>query len=227
MNNPFPPNQERVRQSARAGAACLFLILVGACASPPVEENPFVEPLAPSISQARDVVVRVQQSTTQIAQMGAELTFEQRRDRLLKVGVENFNLPLMAELSYGLGYRALTPDQRKTWVNTFILFRASASAKLNSHFRGQVYRLIGFDQVSDEVVMIRTGIRYPRHTVEIVADYRLMRVGDRWKIFDRNSPPSVSEIAMRRAEYRTILEKEGFNGLILDMDRRIAGYSAH
>jgi ABC-type transporter MlaC component len=31
---------------------------------------------------------------------------------------------------------------------------------------------------------------------------------------------------MRRSEYRTILEKEGFDGLIEDMDRRIEGYMA-
>jgi ABC-type transporter MlaC component len=43
---------------------------------------------------------------------------------------------------------------------------------------------------------------------------------------DRYSPSTVSEIAMRRSEYRTILEKEGFDGLIEDIDHRIEGYMA-
>jgi phospholipid transport system substrate-binding protein len=62
--------------------------------------------------------------------------------------------------------------------------------------------------------------------LEISVDYRLAEVGGEWKIVDRYSPSTVSEIAMRRSEYRTILEKEGFDGLIEDMDRRIEGYMA-
>ncbi|MDG2336131.1 MAG: ABC transporter substrate-binding protein [Myxococcota bacterium] len=209
------------------GWAGLTLVLtVVACATPPPPPDPFLGPLPPSVEAARDVVVRVQQSTSEIARLGKELTFDQRRERLLQVGLANFDLSRMAELSYGGGYRKLSTAQQETWLKTFILFYSSASAKLNSRDRGQSYRLVSFDQVEKNVVIIRTAIRYPRHAVEIVADYRLMPVAGEWKIFDRNSPPSVSENAMRRAEYRTILEKEGFDGLILDMDRRIAGYSA-
>ena len=203
----------------------MLVLAVVACATPPPPPDPFLGTLSPGVEESRDVVVRVQQSTREIARLGKELTFDQRRERLLKVGLANFDLSRMAELSYGPRYRDLSTAQRKTWLKTFILFRSSASAKLNSRDRGQSYRLISFDQVSKRWVIIRTGIRYPRHAVEIIADYRLMSVAGEWKIFDRNSPPSVSENAMRRAEYRTILEKEGFDGLILDMDRRIAGYS--
>ena len=70
-------------------------------------------------------------------------------------------------------------------------------------------------------------MRYPNRALEIVIDYQLIRTQGRWKIVDRYSPSSVSEIAMRRSEYRTVLEKEGFAGLIQDMERRIQGYASH
>ncbi len=217
----------RIRRMGRSGLLLGVILVTAGCTTPLPPKDPFLGPLPPSVAESRGVVVRVQQGTSEIARLGDELSFGQRREQLLEIALANFNLPRMAELSYGPGYRNLPPAQRETWVKTFILFHSSASAKLNSRDRGQVYRLISFDRVSKDEVIIRTGIRYPRHAVEIVADYHLMPVGDGWKIFDRNSPPSVSENAMRRAEYRTILEKEGFDGLIADMDRRIAGYSAH
>jgi len=228
------PSMEYFSQSDRskprscpsaAGAVFLFLLL-SACVSPPPEKDPFPEPLPPGVAQARDVVLRVQESVREVAQQSSTLGYEERRVALAEIGLRNFDLPRMAELSYGPSFRELTPGQKRLWVDTFIAFRSSASAKVNSRDRGRVSRLTGYDQVSKGVVLIRTAVRYPRQVFEISVDYRLVEVGGEWKIVDRYSPSTVSEIAMRRSEYRTILEKEGFDGLIEDMDRRIEGYMA-
>ena len=217
-------SKPRSRPSA-AWAASLCLLL-SACASPPPEKDPFPEPLPPGVAQARDVVLRVQESVREVAQQSSALGYEERRVALAEIGLRNFDLPRMAELSYGPSFRELTPAQKRLWVDTFIVFRSSASAKVNSRDRGRISRLTGYDQVSQGVVLIRTAVRYPRQILEISVDYRLVEVGGEWKIVDRYSPSTVSEIAMRRSEYRTILEKEGFDGLIEDMDRRIEGYMA-
>lgn len=206
----------------------VFLALgLGACAIPLPEKDPFSEPLPRGIAQARDVVLAVQQSVTDVAALGSDLGYEERRAVLMDVGLKYFDLPLMGELSFGPGYGELSAEQQQLWIDTFILFRSSASAKVNSRDRRQVYRLMGYETISDRMVLIRTSVKYPLYALEISVDYRLMRSGGQWKIVDRYSPSSVSEIAMRRSEYRTVLEKEGFDGLILDMDRRIKGYMSN
>ena len=215
------------RRSRGILAEILFLAFFLACAgSPPMEKTALVEPLPPSVSQARNVVQRLHDETIAISRLGSELSFEQRRQRMMKLDLESFNFPHMAKLSYGKGFEKLSPDQKRLWIDTFILLRCSGSAKVNSRYRGQEYRFIGYDRVSDDVVLIRSGVRYPNRAMEITVDYRLLRKGGRWRIVDRYAPPSVSEVVMRRAEYRTILQQEGFDGLILDMQRRIRGYSA-
>ncbi|MEO1935879.1 MAG: ABC transporter substrate-binding protein [Myxococcales bacterium] len=183
--------------------------------------------MPPGIAQARNVVLAVQQSVTDVAALGSDLGYEERRAVLMDVGLKYFDLPLMGELSFGPGYGELSAEQQQLWIDTFILFRSSASAKVNSRDRRQVYRLMGYETISDRMVLIRTSVKYPLYALEISVDYRLMRSGGQWKIVDRYSPSSVSEIAMRRSEYRTVLEKEGFDGLILDMDRRIKGYMSN
>ena len=225
-----PLSPSRPRSTWRQGPARLIAglsLAIAACASPlPPSPDPFLEPLPASVAQARDVVVAVQANSLEVARLGESLDYEARRARLMEVGAANFDLPRMARLSYGRGWPDLKPDQQALWVDTFVLFRFSANAKTHADYRGQVYRLRGYDRVSDETVLIRTALRYPDRTLEITIDYRLVRTEAGWKIIDRYSPPSVSEIAMRRSEYRTVLEKEGFEGLILDMERRIEGYSA-
>ena len=204
----------------------LFSCLLGCAGKPATDKAAFVEPMAPSVIQARDVVKRLHDETIAIARLGSELSFEERRERLMKLDLESFNFSRMAQLSYGKGFVQLTPEQKRIWVNTFTLLRCSGSARVNARYRGQEYRFIGYDRVSDDVVLIRSGVRYPKRAVEIAIDYRLLREEGRWRIVDRYTPPSVSEVVMRRAEYRPILQEEGFDGLILDMERRIQGYSS-
>jgi len=197
-----------------------------ACTSPPPQEEPDPGSLPPTVAQARDVVLEVQNTLLEVAKAGPDMGFEERRAKLMDVGLQSFDLPLMAQLSYGNTWASLTREQQKLWIDTFILFRSSAIAKINSRDRGQVYRFKGYEEISDQILLIRTGLRYPRRSLEITIDYRLVRVGGHWKIVDRYSPSSVSEVAMRRSEYRTLLQKEGFTGLIRDMERRIQGYAA-
>lgn len=225
---PSSPSGPRSRgRHCPAGLTAGLLLAVAACAAPPPPPpDPFLEPLPPSVAQARDVVVAVQASALEVARLGESLDYEARRAQLMEVGAANFDLPRMARLSYGPGWPDLEPDQQSLWLDTFVLFRFSANAKTHTKYRGQVYRLRGYERVSDETVLIRTALRYPDRALEITIDYRVIRTEAGWKIIDRYSPPSVSEIAMRRSEYRTVLEKEGFEGLILDMERRIEGYSA-
>ena len=222
--------QGRLRRALRYDAvlvSALSLCFLLACAAVPADgPTALTEPLPPDVIQARKVVERLQQETIAIARLGSKLSFEQRRKRLMELDEESFDFSRMARLSYGKGFEQLSPDQKRLWTQTFILLRCSGTAKVNSRDRGQKYRFVGYDQVSDNVVLVRSGVRYPKRAVEIFIDYRLRREQGRWFIVDRYSPPSVSEVVMRRAEYRPILQKEGFDGLILDMERRIRGYSS-
>ena len=214
------------RPPVRVLSGVLSLLLMGlvACATPEPEPKLDPDPLPVSAAQARDVVVEVQARLVELAKAGTSMGFEERRSAVMELGRDYFALPLMAQLSYGKGWPDLTPDQQRLFVDTFTLFRCSSVAKLNSRDRGQVYRFTGYEEIGDDRMLIRTGLRYPNRALEIVVDYQLIRRGDRWKIVDRYAPPSVSEVAMRRAEYHTLLEKEGFDGLIQDMERRIQDY---
>ncbi len=203
----------------------IVLLGLGACASsPPPPAKP--EPVPASIAPARDVVIGVQARLVELAKAGSDMGFDERRSALMELGRDDFDLPLMARLSYGRGWPGLTAAQRRLFIDTFTLFRCSAVAKLNSRYRGQIYRFTGYEKLSEDRVLIRTGLRYPNRALEIVINYQLIRMEGRWKVVDRYSPSSVSETAMRRSEYQTLLEKEGFAGLIHDMERRIRGYAS-
>ena len=52
-------------------------------------------------------------------------------------------------------------------------------------------------------------------------DYRLRRDADRWRIIDIQLDGKVSEITLRRADYRSIVQREGFAKLVERLEEKI------
>jgi ABC-type transporter MlaC component len=69
---------------------------------------------------------------------------------------------------------------------------------------------------------VHTILDYPGRDVDLYADYLLRQRSGRWRIVDVLSPPTVSEVEMRRAVYADVLKSKGFDAMIAVMDQRIA-----
>ena len=52
-------------------------------------------------------------------------------------------------------------------------------------------------------------------------DYRMRSVDGRWKIIDIYMNGTVSELALRRSEYSSLIKREGFKALLAALDERI------
>ena len=101
------------------------------------------------------------------------------------------------------GFRELTPDQQRLWLETFERFHISSVADIRDRYSGQVYRLLGWERPTPDVVLIKSILDYPGRAVDIFIDYRVRERPQGWRIVDVHQPPAVSEVAMRRSEYRT------------------------
>jgi phospholipid transport system substrate-binding protein len=57
----------------------------------------------------------------------------------------------------------------------------------------------------------------------VALDYRLRQgEGGEWRIVDVFLNGTVSELAMRRAEYSAVLKRDGYDGLIAALEEKIA-----
>ena len=55
--------------------------------------------------------------------------------------------------------------------------------------------------------------------------YRLRRSEAGWRIIDIYFNGTVSELALRRSEYSSLIKREGFDALLVKLDERIAEYA--
>ncbi|MDH3211747.1 MAG: ABC transporter substrate-binding protein [Myxococcales bacterium] len=156
-----------------------------------------------------------------VMQEAEALGFKGRYERLAPLLNECFDLPFMAEKSVGRYWRTASEEDRARLLETFRRFIVSNYAGRFTGYSGQRFETLGDEPALRDTVLVRSRIVDPVEE-PIDLDYRLRRVNGSWKIIDVYLNGTVSELALRRSEYSTLIQREGIGGLLAALDAKIA-----
>ena len=153
------------------------------------------------------------------------LGFEGRFYRMAQGLDRYFDLPFMARLALGATWKALTPTQQAEFVALSRRFSAASYAKNFASFGGQRFETLGAEPAARGTTLVKTEMLQPgEKTVRF--DYRLRKAQDGWRIIDVHLDGMISELTIRRSEYRSLIQREGFAGLVETLEQKIREYAA-
>jgi len=156
---------------------------------------------------------------------GETLGYQGRFDRLKPVMQQVFDVPFMAEKSIGLHWKKLSDADRARWVALFGDFTVANYAANFDRFTGQRFEVLGEEPAASDTRLVRTRVITPdAESVELA--YRLHEGGGRWSIVDVYLKGTVSELALRRADYASVLERDGFEALLTTIRGKVADLAA-
>ena len=138
---------------------------------------------------------------------------------------ECFDLPFMAEKSVGRYWDSASPQDQKTLVDTFSRYTIANYAGRFDDYSGQTFDSLAEEPSTHGTVLVRTRLVGPT-TEEVHLDYRLRFEGSKWRIIDVYFNGTVSELALRRSEYSSMIKREGFKALLDALDKRISDLAA-
>ena len=137
------------------------------------------------------------------------------RSDLLRPSLEgNFDLDFMAQKVLGRGWKELTPEQKKTWRDSFTGLMTENYAGRFVGWADQSFETIDEAEAGRGTVLVRTRLHVPGEE-DVSLDYRLRETPNGWRVIDVFLNGTVSELALRRAEYSGVLKRDGFDALIL------------
>jgi phospholipid transport system substrate-binding protein len=149
------------------------------------------------------------------------LGFEGRAELLSSAVDRAFDLDFMAIKSLGLGSRDLDSVDRERWVAAFSRFFVANYARRFRSYSGQRFEFLREDPAPRGQVVVRSRlVRSDNEDVRL--DYRLRQTPDGWKIVDVYALGTTSLLAVRRAEFTSVLEREGFEGLMASVEAHAA-----
>jgi phospholipid transport system substrate-binding protein len=130
-----------------------------------------------------------------------------------------FDIPSMARLAVGGSWVTLSAAQQQQVTAAFASYISATYADRFDSYSGQQLEVTG-QQPSGSGVMVRT--RMVKASGEPVSIDYLMRQNDGvWQISDVYLDGAISQLATQRSEFGAILRREGFDGLITTLNRKV------
>lgn len=167
---------------------------------------------APALASPQSDVVE-QFNGTLLTLLESDSDFEGRYATIEPAVKTAFDLPFMASKVIGRGWKELTPEQQQIWLTTFTRLTASNYAGRFVGEKGPSFETLGEEDGARGTSVVRTKLINP-NADDVELSYRLRETPEGWKVIDCYLNGTVSEIALRRSEYGSVLRRDGFESLV-------------
>jgi len=193
---------------------CVLLLARGGGAESSIPASP---PVA--------VIERLHATLLESMKQASTLGYEGRRDKLAPVVKQSYDLPFMAKVAAGKYWKELDSASQQRFIDTFTRLTIANYAGRFNGYDGESFVFISEDDGGQNTTLVRTKL-VPKDDPPIQLDYRLRSVDGSWRIIDVHLNGTVSELALRRAEYSAKIERDGFDGLLHALDEKIAALAS-
>jgi phospholipid transport system substrate-binding protein len=190
----------RVRAGAALGGAAAmltFLLFSTVWAGPPTEQ----------LRVHVDQVIKILQRP----ELQGEGKRMERRKAVREVANQIFDFQETGKRSLGRHWQNRTPAERTEFTQLFADLLEHAYISKIDQYSGENVKYVG-ESIEGDQASIRTKI-LTKQGSEVPVDYRLLREGDRWRVYDVVIE-GVSLISNYRNQFNKIIQTSSFNDLI-------------
>ncbi len=170
---------------------------------------------------ASEVVKEFYASLLDTMKKGQELGYEGRYKKLDPAVTKAFNLPLMAKYSVGPSWSKVDADEQRKLVEAFSKFSIGTYASRFTKFDGEEFIVVGEKPMPNAAgFMVETKLK-PKDSDAVTLNY-LVRADETGalRIADVYLDASISELATRRAEFSSVIKREGFPALLSSLTQK-------
>lgn len=143
---------------------------------------------------------------------------EERFERLRPVVAATHDLPYIAELTIRREWASLDPEQKQRFVAAFERLSVMTYASRFGALKPDMFKVTDTREVGDDRAQVEATLTTPKGEA-IPFEYLLHETDEGWKIINILAD-NVSDLALKRAEYREVLGKGSIDDLIRHIDQQ-------
>jgi phospholipid transport system substrate-binding protein len=167
----------------------------------------------PAADQLKDAIDRVLKTLDEPSLKG-EANVADRRKAVRKVATDIFDFPEMARRSLARHWQGLGERERQEFVGLFTdLLEQSYISRIESYGGERI--TYGAERLDGDTATVGTKI-ITKNGTEVPVDYRMLKRGERWLVFDVNIE-GVSLINNYRTQFNKIIQTSSYAELIKRM----------
>ena len=180
--------------------------------------------IAPSAGGAQlspsDIVTAFHQSLLGVMKEAKTLGVKGRFEKLTSPLKQNFHFRLMTQVAAGSYWRKSGPAQIDRLVDAFTRLSISTYASRFDGYSGQFFETESDKPGPQKTILVKTRIIDPGFD-PVDLTYVTHKIKGEWRIIDVLLDAGISELAVRRSEYRRVLKTGGVDGLIETLNRKV------
>ncbi len=150
-----------------------------------------------------------------------ELGYAGRYEKLAPHVNGTFHMRLMTQIASGKHWRKAPETQKRTLVEAFARVSVATYAARFDGFSGQSFETISAKAGPQHTQLVATRLINPGGD-DVDLTYVTKQMDGKWRIIDIVLDTGISELAVRRSEYRQILKRDGIDGLIAMLNDKAA-----
>jgi len=151
-----------------------------------------------------------------------ELGYEGRYELIAPALRATFDLDFMAEKAVGRHWRELSEEDQARMRDIFTRFTLSTYASRFSGYSGERFETTAEQPAPRDTMFVRTRLVRTDGEAPVEINYRLHRIEPGWRVIDVLLRGTVSELALRRSEYSSVIKRDGFEALLSELEEKIA-----
>jgi phospholipid transport system substrate-binding protein len=142
-----------------------------------------------------------------------------RYARLAPVVDRVFDVPSMTRLAIGPSWATLSPAQQQQLVEAFRHYVAATYADRLDSYSGQQLQITGERSYNADVIVQTKIVKLDGDTTTL--DYLMRQNQGSWQISDVYLDGTISQLAIQRSEFYSILRRDGVDGLVMALNRKV------
>jgi phospholipid transport system substrate-binding protein len=150
-----------------------------------------------------------------------KLGFQGRYAKLQPAIERAYNLPLMTRLTIGPQWQSLSPDDQEKLTDAFSAYTVATYANRFDGYSGEKLEVTPKSSSAEAGTIVETKLI--KSSGEPVAlNYLMRETNGKPQIIDVYLSGTISELATRRAEFNSVIRRDGAAGLLQLLKRRVA-----
>jgi phospholipid transport system substrate-binding protein len=150
---------------------------------------------------------------------GPKLGYQGRYDLLAPVVDQTHDLDFIARTALGANWTQLTAEQRRAFTDVFRKLSIGSYAGWFKSHEGERFEFLERQSMPRDQIMVRTRL-VQTGGEPVRFDYVLREGKEGWRIVNVLAD-GVSDLALKRVEYRAILQRDGFAALIDMLKKKV------
>jgi len=180
---------------------------------------------ADAATEAKKNVDLLNSTLIEVMKEAKQLGYEGRYKKLEPVVKEVFEFEAVSQIALGNHWKKLDRQQKTAFIEKLTdLSIATYAAQFNDH-SGEEFKYDSAQDMKSDRVLLRYFLTSPNEK-PIKFEYIVNEFNGQWRIINI-IVDGISDLALKKAQYTSVIDREGFDSLLNKLSQKIADYSSN